>query len=137
VQTRYNTYPTASLLVARKIEPVNSLTVRLELLNGTTVTASGREWNIETARAIHRNLVRMPRWAVADGLANPPDWLRLHVAESTTIGLLQDDGTLKFVGNESPTGHSYCAERGIIIAPHPRPLITRQEAWNDEDESCD
>jgi CRISPR-associated endonuclease/helicase Cas3 len=137
VQTRYNTYPTASLLVARKIEPVNSLTVSLELLNGDTVTASGRDWNIETARAIHRNLVRMPLWAVVDGLANAPDWLRLHVAESAAIGLLQTDGTLQFPGSDTLTGLSYCAERGILIAPRSRATTTRQETSHDEDESYD
>lgn len=137
VQTRYSTRPTASLLVVRAIAKVDSATARLTLLDGTTVAASDRDWSIETARAIHRNLVRMPRWAVAAALANQPDWLRLHVSDSTTIGLLQSDGTLKFPGSDLPTGLSYCAERGILIAPRPRPSTTRQETWNDEDESYD
>jgi hypothetical protein len=136
VQTRYNSRPTASLLVARDIQSMDSQTARLVLLNGDTATASGRDWSIETARAIHRNLVRMPRWAVADGLANSPAWLLLHVSDSTAIGLLQNDGTLKFSDSDTPTGLSYCAERGILIAPRPR-RTTRQETWHDEDESYD
>jgi hypothetical protein len=79
----------------------------------------------------------MPLWAVAVGLANPPPWLSLHVAQSTAISLLQNDGTLKFHGSEAPTGLSYCAERGILIAPRTRPITIKQETWHDEDESYD
>jgi CRISPR-associated endonuclease/helicase Cas3 len=137
VQTRYNNRPTASLLLARNIQSVDSQTVRLVLLNGATVPASGRDWNIETARAIHRNLVRMPRWAVLAGLGSQPDWLRLHVTESAAIGLLQADGTLKFSVSDNQTGLSYCRERGILIAPRSRATTTRQETSHDEDESYD
>jgi len=137
IQTRYSTLATASLLIARRIETVDSLTVRLTLLDGTIVTASGRDWNIETARAIHRNLVRMPRWAVVAGLANQPEWLRLHVSGPAAIGVLQSNGTLQFPGSETATGLSYCRERGILIAPRTRPTTTRQETSHDEDESDD
>jgi CRISPR-associated endonuclease/helicase Cas3 len=137
VQTRYSTRPTASLLVVREIAKVDSLTARLTLLDGTTVTASGRDWNIDTARAIHRNLVRMPRWAVLASLGGEPEWLRLHVTESAAIGLLQDDGTLKFSDSDNQTGLSYCRERGILIAPRTLSTTTRQETRNNEDESYD
>jgi len=39
--------------------------VRLDLLNGDTVTANDRDWNLDAAKAIYRNIVRVPRWAIA------------------------------------------------------------------------
>jgi CRISPR-associated endonuclease/helicase Cas3 len=136
VQTRYSNDPTASLLVARQIEVVDAISVHLTLLNGDMLTVSGREWNIEAARALHRNLVRMPRWAVRAGLDATPDWLRLHVAQSTAIGLLQSSGAVMFWRSDVKTGLSYCPERGILIARGKRPATTAQENW-DEDESYD
>src|SRR5574337_185434 len=136
VQTRYSNYTTTSLLVARDIEAVDTVSVRLTLLNGDIVTVSGREWNIEAARALYRNLVRMPRWAVRTGLEAAPAWLRLHVAQPTVIGLLQSSGAVEFWQKDVESGLSYCPERGIVIAPGKRPATTAQENW-DEDESCD
>lgn len=136
VQTRYSNYPTTSLLAARDIEAVDTVSVRLTLLNGDMVTVSGREWNIEAARALYRNLVRMPRWAVRTGLEAAPAWLRLHVAQPTAIGLLQSSGAVAFWQKDVESGLSYCPERGIVIAPGKRPATTAQENW-DEDESYD
>jgi len=137
IQTRYSTLPTASLLVARQVEKVDAVSVSLTLLKGDPVIASGRDWNIEAARAIHRNLVRMPRWAIKAGLGTMPDWLKLHVAQPTALGLLQHDGSIKLLGSETESGLSYCRERGILIARAPRPTHSRQENWNNDDESDD
>jgi CRISPR-associated endonuclease/helicase Cas3 len=136
VQTRFSTYPTTSLFVARMIERLDAVSVRLTLLNGGTVTVSGRNWNIEAARALHRNLVPMPRWAVRGGLGAEPDWLRLHVAQATAIGLLQPDSTIVYWRSDAESGLSYCPERGILIARGKRPTTTALENW-DEDESYD
>jgi CRISPR-associated endonuclease/helicase Cas3 len=136
VQTRYSNQPTASLLVAREIERTDAVSVRLTLLNGDAVSVSGRDWNIEVARALHRNLVRMPRWAVNKGLGTEPDWLHLHVAQPTAIGLLQYSGAVTFWPSEDESGLSYCSERGILIVREKRPATTTQEKW-DEDESYD
>jgi hypothetical protein len=78
----------------------------------------------------------MPRWAVRAGLDATPDWLRLHVAQSTAIGLLQSSGAVMFWRSDVKTGLSYCPERGILIARGKRPATTAQENW-DEDESYD
>lgn len=136
VQTRHSNLLVASLLIAREIEILDAVSVRLTLLNGDSVKASGRGWNIETARALHKNLVRMPRWAVRGGLDIAPDWLRLHVAQSTAIGILRSSGAVAFWRDEGETGISYCPERGILIARGMRQAKTAQENW-DEDESYD
>lgn len=136
VQTRYSNCPTASLLMARRMEAVDAISVRLTLLNGDKLTVSGRRWSIEAARALHRNLVRMPAWAVRAELDAAPDWLRLHVAEPTAIGLLQSSGAVVFWRNDVESSLSYCPERGILIARGKRPAASAEENW-DEDESCD
>jgi len=124
VQTRFSTYPMAQLLLATEITPLDAHSVRLDLLNGDTVTAGDRDW-FDAAKAIHRNLVRVPRWAVAASLVKPPRWLANHVTQSTAAGLLQPGGNIRWPGDEQQTGLSYHADQGIIInservprAPH-------------------
>jgi CRISPR-associated endonuclease/helicase Cas3 len=83
VQTRFSTYPTAQLLLVTEITPLGAHSVRLDLLNGDTVTASDCDWSFDAAKAIYRNIVRVPRWAIAAGLTKPPGWLANHTAQST------------------------------------------------------
>jgi hypothetical protein len=123
-------------LVARIIETLDTVSVRLTLLNGNTVIANGRDWNIEIARALHRNLARVPRWAVYAGLEVAPAWLSLHVAQPTAIGLLRPDSTIVFWPNNAESGLSYSPERGILIGREKWPATSSQEYW-DEDESYD
>ena len=125
VQTRFSTYPMAQLLMATEITPLSPHSVRLVLLNGDIVIAGDRDWNFDAAKAMHRNLVRVPRWAVAIGLAKPPGWLVNHVAQSTAAGVLQPDGSILWSGDQQQTGLYYAADQGIIInrelasrAPH-------------------
>jgi CRISPR-associated endonuclease/helicase Cas3 len=137
VQTRYSNHPTASLLIARAVETVNARTVRLFLLRGETVIASGRDWNIEVARAIHRNVVKLPRWAIEHALTDGSDWQSLYLDAPSGVGLIRNDGALHFLGRDESTGLSYCHERGVVIAA-PQPAIrTRTESRPHDDESYD
>lgn len=136
VQTRLNQQPTASLLLAREAASVDSVSVRLALLNGGNVTASGWERNIDTARSLHRNLVRMPRWAIAAGIGSEPDWLRRHVSQPTAVGIVKVDGTIVFWPGGEESMLSYCPERGVLIARGSRRASTPKDDW-DEDESFD
>jgi CRISPR-associated endonuclease/helicase Cas3 len=133
VQTRVITYPTAQLLLATEITPLNSHSSRLCLLDGTEVTAHDRDWNFEAAKAIHRNLVRVPRWAVEAGLAKPPGWLANHVTQPTAVGLRQPDGSIRWLGDEQQTGLSYHPDQGIIIKSTRLPRALDEES----DESFD
>jgi hypothetical protein len=119
------TYPTAQLLLATSVTSLDSCSARLRPLDSSEVTAHDWEWSFEAAKAIHRNLVRVPRWAVAADLAKPPRWLANHVAQPTAVGLLQPGGDIRWSGDEHQTGLSYHADQGIIInrervarAPH-------------------
>jgi hypothetical protein len=115
VQTRFSTYPTAQLLLATEITPLGAHSVRLDLLNGDTVTASDRDWSFDAAKAIYRNIVRVPRWAIAAGLTKPQGWLANHTAQPAATGLLQPDGDIRWCGDEQQTGLSYHADQGVII----------------------
>lgn len=115
VQTRFSTYLTAQLLLATEITLLDAHSVRLRLLNGDTVTADDRDWNFDTAKAMHRNLVRVPRWAVASGLVKPPGWVANQVAQSTAAGLVLQDGGIRWFGDDRLTGLTYHSDQGIII----------------------
>jgi CRISPR-associated endonuclease/helicase Cas3 len=133
VQTRFSTYPMAQLLLATEITPLDAHSVRLDLLNGDTVTAGDRDWNFDAAKAMHRNLVRVPRWTVAVGLAKPPGWLANHIAQPTAAGLLLPDGNIHWSGDEQQTGLCYHADQGIIINRERVPRALHEES----DESYD
>jgi CRISPR-associated endonuclease/helicase Cas3 len=117
IQTRHSSYPTAGLLLVRAVEKLDAPAgmVRLHLLDGTEVKAGDREWDFDAAKAIHRNLTRVPRWAVSTALNNPPGWLTNYVPQPTAVGLLHPDGGIRWPGSEIETGLSYHVDQGVII----------------------
>lgn len=115
MQTRLITYPTAQLLLAKEITLLDSHSARLCLLDGPPVTAHDRNWSFDAAKAIYRNLVRVPRWAIAAWLGQPPGWLAHHVAQPTAVGVVQPDGGIRWPGDERQTGLSFHPDQGIII----------------------
>jgi CRISPR-associated endonuclease/helicase Cas3 len=134
VQTRFTSYRMAQLLLARSIEPLNARTVRLQLLEGEIVEAGDRHWNFGAAKAIYRNLTRVPQWSVSAALANAPGWLTNHVSQPTAVGLLRRDGGIAWHGGETETGLSYSSDRGIVIK---RKRVARAVAQEESDESYD
>ena len=133
IQTRYTRYPTARLLLLRDIKALPGHSVRLEPLDGDLVTANDRAWNFEAAKAIHRCLVPLPRWAVAAGLKTAPAWLKLNVPQRSAVGVVGKDGEVRWPGSEGKTGLSYHFEQGVIISPERIPRVSHE----DEDESYD
>jgi CRISPR-associated endonuclease/helicase Cas3 len=113
IQTRYSNYPMTQLLLAREVTLQDAYTVRLKLLNGETVMASSQDWNFNAAKAIHRNLTRVPRWALSTFLPNTPGWLANHVDQRTAFGLIQADGRILNMDNDM--GLSYHPDQGVII----------------------
>lgn len=133
VQTRYTTYPTAQLLLATEVTSLDGYSAQLCLLDGSAITAHTRNWNFETAKAIHRNLVRVPFWAVADAFSSRPGWLNNYATKRTVAGILQRDGSIRWPDDERPSALSYHADQGVII--HREHIKrARQEVW---DESYD
>ncbi len=133
VQTRYNTYPTMQVLLAREIALADSDSARVCLLDGSVATAHARRWSFETAKAIHRNLVPVPRWAVAQSFAAPPNWLVKHVTEPAVVGVVAPDGRIRGSSGEEQTMLSYHTDQGVMIMRDRRPAALQEEP----DESYD
>ena len=134
IQTRYSSYPMSQLLLGRQIIRQDVHTCRLDLLSGESVTASDRDWNFDAAKAIHRNLTPVPRWALSAFLQNPPGWLSNHVHQPTVFGLLQADGRVRASDSDADTGLSYQADQGILIHRDRVPRAMQEEGV---DESYD
>jgi CRISPR-associated endonuclease/helicase Cas3 len=115
VQTRYSNYPTVQMLLMADATRHSSGTVQMRLLDGKVATACGRDWNFDTAKAIYRNMARVPRWVVSGDAAIPPRWLSNYVLNSAAAGIVQTDGSVHWVGSTEQSGMSYEAEQGIII----------------------
>ena len=133
VQTRYESYPVAQLLQVREISRPDTHSAQVRLLSDEVIVAHDREWNFDAAKAIHRNLTRIPLWAVAGALADSPGWLTNHVVQPTAFGLLRGDGTIHWPDDEAETGLSYHQSQGIIINRERVHRVSRAEL----DESYD
>ena len=127
IQTRYSSYETAQILLANAVVSLDSHSVRLRLLDGSAVTVSERDWDFEAAKAIYRNLVRVPRWALAAALSNQPGWLTDHVSQPTAVGLIRADGGIGWMGSRTETGLSYHPEQGVIISRQRAPRALHEE----------
>jgi hypothetical protein len=113
--------------LATKITPLDSHSVRLRLLDGAVVVACDRDWDFKAAKAIYRNLARMPRWALATTLSDQPGWLANYVLQPTALGVVRADGGIGWLGSETETGLSYHAEQGIIIKRERAPRRAQEE----------
>jgi CRISPR-associated endonuclease/helicase Cas3 len=133
IQTRYSACPPAQLLLAKWLERPDSASVRLRLMDDSVVVASASEWNFETAKAIHRNLVRVPRWVARSELARQPGWLTQYASRRAALGLVQPDGRVCWEGAAGETGLSYDREQGVVIDRDSVPHARRE----DIDESYD
>ncbi len=89
VFTRWNSQPTADLLLvsAAPERIAGSHTRSVPLLDGTVVTIP-YEWSIAAARAIHRNVVRVPRYAVRDWPSDDHRWLHDYL-DHGTLGIVE------------------------------------------------
>ena len=132
VQTRLSTYPMAQLLLATEITSHDPHSAHVSLLNGSAITANDREWDFDAAKSIYRNLVRVPRWAVAAGLLQTPPWLVNHVAQPTALAILQRNGEIHWPSHGEPTGMSYHPDQGIIININPERMARAPSQETDE-----
>lgn len=65
IQTRWNSNPTVAVLLVHKVFAWDTKNgARLELLNGAICVLKQEDFSFETAKAIHRNLVKVPKWSV-------------------------------------------------------------------------
>ena len=115
VQTRWNTHPMAQLVLATHTSVLNPHTSRVLLLDGTEIDANDHYWSFDAAKAIHRNLVRVPLWAVS-GCPQAPGWLSKYVPFAAALGLVRPAGKIVWPSQNESTGLSYDPDQGVVIA---------------------
>jgi CRISPR-associated endonuclease/helicase Cas3 len=115
VQTRWESMRTVQLLLLQGTQPVNRNTLRLRLLDGHEVEASGDDWQMATARAIHRNLVRIPQWAAQGTLDDRHEWLGNYVQQHAVAGVVQANGEIRWLNHAENSGLSYHPDEGVKI----------------------
>jgi hypothetical protein len=121
------------VLLVTAIESRDSHSVRLDLPDGTVVLVHDHDWNFDTAKALHRNLTRVPYWTVARALPHQPRWFTSYVSHATVVARLHPDGSVRWLGDAQHSGLSYQADQGIIIQREHIPATLQEES----DESYD
>ncbi|MFA4945606.1 MAG: CRISPR-associated helicase Cas3' [Lentisphaeria bacterium] len=140
VQTRWNSSPAVSVLIVRKVSARETKSgACLELLDGSCCNLrNDGDFNLATAQAIHRNLVKVHRWCVKPFLSsNPPAWLWEYVHDAIITCKLCDGKLLALPGDDD-TKLSYREDLGVVTPPWTplaRPVQTGTE--EDDDESYD
>lgn len=122
VQTRINSYKQVSLALARKIE--NGV---VTLLNGESVVLTGERFDIAAARALHRNLVRVPK-TIFERFSHGEETKRYIRGEQALV-LVGADGVIQADGLMAGTTLRWNDDAGVTI--------TRDEKKETHDESCD
>ena len=124
--TRRKGAPTRDVVLLKSCELITRDTWQLTMHDDTTVTASGYEWSIDVARAIHRNLVRAPLHTVPR--QEMPPWLKLHTHGPSFWALVGDDGTCNFRDAEGPSPLAYHSTLGLHTrAAQPQPRYTEDD----------
>jgi CRISPR-associated endonuclease/helicase Cas3 len=115
VQTRYGSYPMVSLLLLSKISSISSHSFRLECLEGEIAVVMNRGWDFEVAKAIHRNLVRVPFWAVSAFMADSPAWLSNYCHHAAVIGVVRQENGCIYSTTGTEMGLTYHEDEGVRI----------------------
>ena len=139
VQTRWNDFPTANLvLLTREPEAVSTSEWRLSFAAGGEETASVFEWRFPVAATLHRSLVRVPLYAVRGALggAAAPEWLRLHAHGATIYGVIHPDtGRIDVPDQGGAMELDYHPETGVRLTRQAASDANARPWEEDDDES--
>lgn len=105
VATRWSEVDTASLMLVRAREGSTCT-----FLDGTHARVPAK-WDIEAARAIHRNLVRVPAWLLNQSRS---ETLQAYVDGTSALGIVEGDGSIRLVEGQAKRGMVYDSLRGIV-----------------------
>jgi len=129
--TRRKGPPTVPLVILGSIvqQPAGRGWV-LTAADGTKVNVPSFDWSLNTARFLHRWLVRVPKWQVPPA-TDQPTWLVEHTSRDAVAALLAEDGRLRF--GDALGAVSYHRDFGVFSN---RPAIDRPEPepWSDDDD---
>lgn len=111
VATRYAEVPTIAMLPVRHVDSTDCR--KLTLLDGQTIHVPEFGFDFSIAKAVHRNLVRLPRWAVE--VAGSPNSLAPYLREPAIACLLLDTGSFVVLPHNHPTRLIYTESAGVGI----------------------
>jgi CRISPR-associated endonuclease/helicase Cas3 len=120
VQTRLNDVPMVSLILARHF---NGRIIKL--LNGDGCWLEGDEFRLDDAKALHCNLVRVPKWIFA--VFQKTDTTARYVKGDQAVAVVENGGSITINGLKQEVNIIWDSEYGIEILRHKEEI----------DESCD
>ena len=109
VQTRINERPTVQLILVTSVDKNN-----LTLLNGEQVNVANDLFRVQAARALHKNLVKVPKsiFAVAKVMGSKTS---RYVKGEQTIAEIQLDGIVKIADLKADYTIYWHNDRGLEI----------------------
>jgi len=131
VQTRYSSVAMGHLLPVKRFNE-GGRSAEVELMSGQVVRMDARNWDFETAKAVHRHLIRAPWHVLREAACNAPAWLKRY-ADRAAVAIHEADGKLIWHHNGEFSGLKYHSELGLCIAPNQPRGELREEDWH---ESC-
>lgn len=108
VKTRLNGQETVSVVFCRHISGRD-----IELLNGDRVTNDPAKYMIAVARALHRNLVKVPSWIFSE--APVDESLRRYIFGKQIMAIVESGGRVQLAGLKVGVSLDYSHECGLRI----------------------
>ena len=96
--TRRKGPPTINIVLLSTVEMLPGNLSRLTALDNVTRTVSHHEWDMDSAKFLHRWIVRVPKWIVPQN-APSQRWLSLHVNGAAAFATVSTDGRLVWDGD--------------------------------------
>ena len=125
VQTRLNETPTVLVVLCRSINKQEAV-----FMDDTSEKLGEEEFRLSTAQAIHRNLVRVPRYCFDHVESCPaftykkknnlksrnrPDHVEHYIHGEQSVGIVAESGVVKVKGLENGTWLFYSDKLGLVI----------------------
>lgn len=107
-QTRLNDQPTVSLVLARDFDGHSGV-----LLDGSAIELTDEEFDIRVARALHCNLVRVPKW-VFDRFESLQS-IKRYVRGDRVVSEVGEDGVIGLAGLKAELVLRYRDDLGVVI----------------------
>lgn len=108
VQTRINELPMLSLLLCSRLSQSSA-----EFINGENTALGHKNFNLQTAQAIHRNIIRIHQYLFDKTESHPS--IEPYVRGNYTIGLLESNGTVSVKGLKNGFSLRWENDLGLVI----------------------
>lgn len=122
VQTRVSTVESVQLILSTERK-----SKQLALLNGEQANLSDDTFRLDAARALHRNLVKIPKSEFADFRSE--DATSRYVKGEQAVALVKPDGSVDIAGLKDGRSLHWHIDRGLVIR--------RVTGGREEHEPCD